>query len=297
MDKVCVVTGATGGIGVATVKEMAQHYKVLFSDVNQARLDALAAELTAQGRDVEGMVCDVSDRAQCDALARRAAVMGKVVGVIHLAGLTPTKNTASDIIRVDCLGTININEAFYQVMDGGCIMDICSCVAHFIPQDKYPTQIFDLALTDRAQFHKSMVEMIQSVSTEASAPGRAYTFGRCFVYWYARKCNMPFGRNKGIRIVTVSIGFVETPMSKADLEVSGQTYEQRVGPMVSYNAFARPGTPEEVAFLFSTIVDERNSFLTGCDIYFDAGSDANGYHGQSAPYDPASNSYDPAASV
>ena len=82
------------------------------------------------------MVCDVSDRAQCDALAAKAASMGKVVGVIHLAGLTPTFSEYPDIIRVDCLGTMNINEAFYKVMDGGCIMDICSCVAHFVPQDR-----------------------------------------------------------------------------------------------------------------------------------------------------------------
>ncbi len=49
----------------------------------------------------------------------------------------------------------------------------------------------------------------------------------------------------------------------------------------------------EVAFFFDTIIDERNSYLTGTDIYFDNGCDANGYLGQFDPYDPSVNPYDP----
>lgn len=49
---------------------------------------------------------------------------------------------------------------------------------------------------------------------------------------------------------------------------------------MSWCALGRPGRPEEIAFLFSTIIDERNSYLTGTDIYLDGGCDAAGYHGQ-----------------
>lgn len=49
---------------------------------------------------------------------------------------------------------------------------------------------------------------------------------------------------------------------------------------MSWCALGRPGRPEEIAYLFSTIIDERNSYLTGTDIYLDGGCDAAGYHGQ-----------------
>lgn len=292
MKQVCVVTGGTGGIGAASVRELSKTYQVLFCDVNQEKVDQFTAQLKQEGIDAQGILCDVSDRAQCDALAQRAASMGKIAGVIHLAGLTPTYAKHPDIVRVDCLGTMNINEAFYQVMDGGCIMDICSCVAHFRPKDQYPTEIFDLALTDKHAFYSKMVDFIGGMAEGKMASNMAYVFGRCFVYWYARKCAYPFGRQKGIRVVTVSIGFVETPMSRADLEATGSSYEERLAPQMSYSAFGRPGTPEEVAFLFSTIVDPRNSYLSGCDIYFDNGCDASGYRGQMTPYDPSVNPYE-----
>lgn len=296
MKNVCVVTGGTGGIGRAAVREMAKTYKVLFGDINQEKIDAFAAELKAEGIEAEGMLCDVSDRAQCDALAQKAASLGKVAGVVHLAGLTPTFSACPDIVRVDCLGTMNINEAFFQVMEGGSIMDICSCAAHFVPTERIPFQIFELALTDKQAFYDEMCKMVIELTKGDArmASNIAYTFGRCFVYWYARKAAYVFGRKKGIRVNTVSIGFVETAMSKADLEASGMSYAERLEPWMSFSAFGRPGKVEEVAFLFSTIIDERNSYLSGCDIYFDNGCDANGYHGQQGTwFDPASNPYDP----
>lgn len=93
--------------------------------------------------------------------------------------------------------------------------------------------------------------------------------------------------------MSVSIGFVTTEQSMADLEATGSDVEERLGVQVSYSAFGRPGTPEEVAFLFDTIIDERNSYLSGTDIYFDNGCDANGYIGQFDAYDPSTNPYDP----
>lgn len=293
MKDVCVVTGGTGGIGRAAVREMSKHARVLFCDVNQEKIDAFTQELSGEGIEAVGMMCDVSDPVECAALAKAAVSLGNVTAVIHLAGLTPTFSAYPDIVRVDCLGTMNINEAFYKVMNGGCILDICSCVAHFIPKEKYPAHVFELALTDKKAFYDAMVDMIGKTGEGKQASNMAYVFGRCFVYWYARKCAYSFGREKGIRVVTVSIGFVETPMSRADLEAGGSSYEERLAPQMSYSAFGRPGTVEEVAFLFSTVVDPRNSYLSGCDIYFDNGCDAGGYHGQSVPYDPSSNPYQP----
>ena len=87
--------------------------------------------------------------------------------------------------------------------------------------------------------------------------------------------------------------FTKIEPDEADLAATGDDVESRLGQQMSYSAFGRPGTPEEVAFLFDTIIDERNSYLSGTDIYFDNGCEANGYLGQFDPYDPSVNPYDP----
>jgi NAD(P)-dependent dehydrogenase (short-subunit alcohol dehydrogenase family) len=280
MEKnVCVVTGGTGGIGSATCREFAkQGYAVMLCDVFQDRVDKMVEELRSSGCTAEGMVCDISDKSQTDELARRAAAMGKVVGVVQLAGLTPTFAPAPKILRVDTIGPMNINESFFEIMEGGCIMDICSSTAHFIPMDRWPLENFQLALTDKEAFYQAMLAQNETYPEENNMrPNMAYSWARCFVYWYARQCAYKFGREKGIRVMTVSPGVVRTPMSVADMEKSGADNMART---MSWCALGRPGTPEEAAFLFSTIIDPRNSYLTGADIYFDGGCDAAGYHGQ-----------------
>ncbi|MBO4937622.1 MAG: SDR family oxidoreductase [Oscillospiraceae bacterium] len=292
--KVCVITGATGGIGTAAVNQMVKNYKVLLSDINQEKIDVRVAELREQGYEVDGMVCDTSDRAQVRVLADKAASMGPVQGVIQLAGLTPAVAYFKDIVAVDCIGMMNINEEFFRVMErGGSIMDICSCAGHFFGEDVLPMDIFETALVDKQKFYDDFTELLADYGDDTAAAQMAYVFGRSFAYWYARKCAYPFGRRKGIRVNTVSIGFVKTKRTVDDYILAGEDPDEKIATQMSYSAFGRPGTPEEVAHVFEFLIDERNSYLTGCDIYFDNGCDANGYMGQQFNFDPSEITYDP----
>lgn len=292
--KVCVITGATGGIGTAAVNQMVKKYKVLLSGTNQQRLDARVAELRAQGYEVDAMVCNTADRDQVRALADKAASMGTVQGVIQLAGLTPATAYYKDIVAVDCIGMMNVNEEFFRVMGpGGSIMDICSCAGHFFGEDVLPMDIFETSLTDKQKFYDDFTALLGDYGDDTAAAQMAYVFGRSFAYWYGRKCAYPFGRKKGIRVNTVSVGFVKTKRTVDDYILAGEDPDEKIATQMSYGAFGRPGTPEEAAYLFDFLIDERNSYLTGCDIYFDNGCDANGYMGQQFPFDPAEITYDP----
>lgn len=112
MKKICVITGAAGGIGFGAAKKMGETHSLLISDVNQAKLDKAVKALREEGIEVEGMLVDVGERDQVEALAEKAKRLGQVAAVIHLAGLTPTFAPPELIMKVNALGPMYINEAF-----------------------------------------------------------------------------------------------------------------------------------------------------------------------------------------
>jgi NAD(P)-dependent dehydrogenase (short-subunit alcohol dehydrogenase family) len=71
--KVAVVTGGASGIGYALARRFASEgARVVIGDVEAAALDRAVSELRDSGADVEGVVTDVTDSAQMQALADAA---------------------------------------------------------------------------------------------------------------------------------------------------------------------------------------------------------------------------------
>lgn len=68
-----VVTGAGGGMGAAAARRFAQAgARVVVSDIDAERANAVAREIDARGERAVGVACDVADAAQCVALVREA---------------------------------------------------------------------------------------------------------------------------------------------------------------------------------------------------------------------------------
>ena len=88
-DKVAVITGAAGGIGLGMARAFAGvGMKVVLSDLDATRVEASAAALRAAGHDAIGVATDVSQRADVESLA--GAVMdthGRVDVVCNNAGV------------------------------------------------------------------------------------------------------------------------------------------------------------------------------------------------------------------
>lgn len=81
--KVAVVTGGASGIGLALARRFAgAGMKVVLGDVEAPALDGAVARLRSDGAEVVGVVTDVSDGAQVQALADRAVAE---FGAIHVA--------------------------------------------------------------------------------------------------------------------------------------------------------------------------------------------------------------------
>ena len=277
--KICVITGATGGLGFGTAKIMGEKYKLLISDINQEKIDKAVSELKAMGMEAEGMLVDVSKRDEVAALAQKAKNMGTIASVVHLAGLTGFAGTPELIFRVNTLGAIYINEEFYDVMQPGSAMfNICSSVSYMMPGDRWPIELFELCRKeDKEELYEKMISFFLNENTQ-HPQGMAYTWSRCFNYWYIGECTYKFGQ-KGIRIVGVAPGIVETEQSRLDMEKSGS-----LEPRLTYVAMGnRMGTIDECAFLISTLVDERNSYVSGIVVPCDGGEIGSGFKGQRTP--------------
>jgi NAD(P)-dependent dehydrogenase (short-subunit alcohol dehydrogenase family) len=87
--EIAVITGAASGIGRATALALARAgADIALADVHDARLAAVAAEVTALGRRVLAVRCDVSRDADVTALARRVeAELGPPGIVMNNAGV------------------------------------------------------------------------------------------------------------------------------------------------------------------------------------------------------------------
>ncbi len=266
--KVCVITGGGSGMGLATARRMSKKgYRVILTGRTAGKLEHAVAELQKIGGDVDAVTCDVSDYESVEKLALYAQTRGKVMVVIHAAGMSPHMGTPEEIMRTNALGTIYINNAFYNRIEaGGCLIDTSSISAYMTPSFAIPKRLFRYGQTDPDLFYKKMMRIV-NLFPKSVRTGVAYAFSKSFVIWMAQKDAARFGQ-KGVRVLSITPGNFDTPMGDAEKE-EALTYLQS-------NAIKRLGDPDEIAALFEMVSDESVGFLTGTDILCDGGCIASG---------------------
>ena len=88
-EKVCVVTGASSGIGLAIARRYAEEgASVVMGDINTERLEAAVAAITAEGGEAIGVAGDISKREDAEALVQAAIERyGRVDALCNNAGI------------------------------------------------------------------------------------------------------------------------------------------------------------------------------------------------------------------
>jgi NAD(P)-dependent dehydrogenase (short-subunit alcohol dehydrogenase family) len=263
MSRVTVITGGAGGMGQATARIVGRDQAVVLADIRQDRLDGAAATLKELGITPTIVNCDVTDRQAVVRLFETAAGLGTVAAVIHTAGVSPSMGDADYVTRTNALGTLHINEVFYSsVGEGAAIVNVASMAAHLLPEELIPTAQFPQALQDEAEFLAGLTAACSIVPEEARS-GFAYAVSKSFVRWYSSSQAERFN-GRGLRIVSVSPGSVDTEMGKLEAEAGA-------GAMVTDFAVPRWGKAEEMAELFAFCASDKAAYLTGTDILNDGG--------------------------
>lgn len=235
--KVAIVTGAAGGIGLATAKRFASEgARVVVADLKADRASAAAETLKSSGApDALGLGCDVSDEAQViAAVAQAKNRWGNLHVVVNNAGLMIFKpleeQTMEDwraVLSVDLLGAFYfIKQAFLHMARGGAIVNVSSIHA---------------------------VETTPLVS--------AYAAAKAAVISLTRSASLE-GAAKGIRVNAVLPGAVNTPMLWENPNVkSGLEHIDR-GVL---------GQPEDLAAVIAFLASDEAEFVRGSAVIVDGG--------------------------
>jgi NAD(P)-dependent dehydrogenase (short-subunit alcohol dehydrogenase family) len=274
MKDVIVVIGP-GSIGQAIARRVGAGKHVLLADLRAENAAAAAKTLGEAGFDVSTATVDVSSQVSVHSLVEAATALGRVTGLIHAAGVSPSQATADTIFKVDLYGTALVLEEFGAVIaPGGAGVVIASQSGHRLPalsaeQDKA------LATTPTEE----LLQLPMLAPDQITDPLHAYQVSKRGNALRVKAEAVRWGK-RGARVNTISPGIIITPLAKDELTgPRGAGYRR----MIDLCPVGRAGTPDEVGVVGALLMGPDSAFITGSDFLMDGGVTASYFYGELAP--------------
>ena len=236
--EIAVVSGGAQGIGGAIVRRLAEDgFRVLALDLKAEVLEAHASALRAEGLDVTGIACDISNRA---GVAAAFAPLPKVDVAVSAAGIYwPRKfdelveDDFRRIMEVNLIGVFLLaQEALKKMGPGGRIIPISS----------------------------------RAVAGGTGFPH--YVASKAAVVGLVRAMAMEL-RTRQIAVNSIAPGFTDTAMTRS-------MPPDQYAASVKLEPSGRAGDPTDIANAVSFLASPRTSFITGQIIYVDGGKSLGG---------------------
>jgi NAD(P)-dependent dehydrogenase (short-subunit alcohol dehydrogenase family) len=241
-NQVALVTGASRGIGAATARAFAQAgARVALAARDEARLDALAEEITAAGGRAISVPTDISDPHEVERMvARTLAAFGRLDIAFNNAaggGHPPTPLTDVAVEDFDSAFAVTLRGTFLSLK-------------HEIP-----------AMLQSGG--GTIVNMTSTAGLEAVGGLAAYVSTKHGIVGLTKVAALEWAA-RGIRINAVAPG----PILTEQLERAGAAAQQAAAQAMPMR---RVGRPEEVAATVMWLCSDSASFITGAVIPIDGG--------------------------
>ena len=273
-EEVVVVIGP-GQIGQAIARRVGFGKHVLLADKRQENANAAAEVLGNAGYDVTVATVDVSSLKDVRTLVETATRLGKVSGLVHAAGVSPSQASVATILKVDLYGTALVLEEFGNVIErSGSGVVIASQSGH---------RLAPLSVEQNKALATTPVEEL--LSLPFLQPDRVTD--TLHAYQISKRGNslrvmaeaVRWGK-RGARINTISPGIIMTPLAKDELAgPRGEGYRR----MIAVSPAGRAGTPDEVATVAALLMGPDGGFITGSDFLMDGGVTAAYWFGELTP--------------
>jgi 3-oxoacyl-(acyl-carrier-protein) reductase len=231
--KVCLVTGATRGIGRATAMALADAGADVLFSYAQSKEQAQEVEklLRDKGVRAQGYQANVASTEEVHAMATQAQqTFGPISILVNNAGITRdrsflkmTRQMWDEVMRVNLDGLFHVTQAVLPMMletGWGRVVNVSSIIG----------QMGNFGQTNYAATKGAAISFTMSLAREVA--------------------------KKGVTVNAIAPGFIETDMLKG-VPAAGLDQVKALTPM------GRLGRPEEIADAIVFLASPRANFITG----------------------------------
>ena len=243
--KVVLVTGAGGGIGLATAEAFGKvGASVVLADRDDEAVSKAAKDLRAEGYSAMGVACDVTDAAQVGVMIERVVTTyGRLDAAFNNAGVN--SESAAFLETSD--------DEFERVMAVN-LRGVWNCMKGEVRQML-------------AQGSGAIVNCSSIGGLKGSRGRSAYSASKHAVIGLTRSAALDYA-TKGIRINAVCPGMINTPMA---VFVTKNYDPEIVARMVAQEPIGRFGEPAEIAAVVVWLCSPAASFVVGHAMAVDGG--------------------------
>lgn len=239
---VAVVTGAAQGIGAATARRLAADgMNVALLDLQDEKVKAIAEDLRGAGHEALALRCDVTSEHDVEAAFNEIGETWERVDVL-----------------VSNAGVTRDNLIFRMEPDDWDLV--------------IATHLRGGYLTARAA-QRFMVKQRSGalifISSRAALGNRGqsnYSAAKAGLQGLARTLAIELGPF-GITSNAIAPGFIDTDMTRAIIEKTGQSWEDLTKDVLGKNSVKRLGIPDDIAGTVSFLASKDATYLTGQVLY------------------------------
>jgi NAD(P)-dependent dehydrogenase (short-subunit alcohol dehydrogenase family) len=248
--KVVIITGAAGGIGLATAKKFAENdFCIVLSDINREGLNK-AVEILEKEYQADCLICH-----------------GNLEDINYVKDIV--NQTIQKWGRIDVL----INNAAWRIIETMRTISLENWEKALRINLTAPAFLAKYAAgaMEENKIAGVIINISSVMSQNAGGYGPAYIACKGGIESLTYELSALYGP-KGIRVVAVNPGNIETNLSSDYVDEAGNNISERLKNHMNDNTpLQRAGNPEEIANVCYWLSSNEASFITGTSILVDGG--------------------------